>query len=541
MPAPYNRPLDFASYDHGGHVWNIQNVAFGGQEPDGTVEWDDALESILSECNAGDIIVFPPHPSAYVIDAVALTKAVKLDLRGATLKKSSTTTDHMFKATDGEQVDGLQVWGGSFDMNRSAFSGGDTVSPFFIVRGRHLTFLDMEVYDGIEEGLKFYGCQHVRVIRPNFRNLRNNGVQFHNPSSDGFTGTRAKADSYDLVVRDGYFEDIDDGNHGSADGHGVTFNSTDATYTTRDGLVEGCTIVRAIRGIWAEFGGAAGREPGYNLTFRDNTVRDAEFFGMGMIGVHDGEMSGNRIEDTGEAVVGTYSPTASEIVGIVVGGDTYAEAERNVIIGNTITDRRTGSELMEYGIWIKRGDGHVVRDNPISGATNTNATAGTSYNGIQGTWASITNSEIVPSPAKPMCKTDDSGSLSVSTASFTDVEWDAEEWDTNTMHDNSTNPELITFRTPGRYRVTASIAWPSDATGYRRIQIVDDGGAVIAEDFRGAVSGEETGQSCVGEIEADAGDYVKLAVYQNSGSNLSITLSQPRNFLAAEYLGPKTS
>lgn len=539
MGSPYNRPWDFAVRDHGGQVWNIQNKAFGANV-NGTDADDTALENILSECAAGDVILFPPDAS-YVIDQVVLTKPVTLWLYGATIKKAATTVGHMFPVTDGETVDGLRVFGGKFNMNRAAFSAGDTVSPFFIVRGRYLTFVDMEAYDGIEEGLKLYGCQHVRVIRPVMRNFRNNGIQFHNPTVDSFTGTRAKADSYDLLVRDGYFEDIDDALHGSADGHAVTLNSTDTTYTTRDALVQGCTIVRAIRGLWAEFGGAAGRQPGYNIAFKDNHILDSEFFGAGMIGVQDGEISGNRIEDTGEAVVGTYSPSSSEIVGVVVGGDSFAEGKRIHVHHNQIVDRRGGSALMEYGIWIKRGDGHVVKDNSIEGATNTNAIAGTSYNGIQGTWASITNSEIVPSPSKPICKTDDAGSQTIATATWADVEWDAEEYDTASMHDNTTNPELITFRFPGRYRVSAGVCWPDNATGYRRAQIVDNAAAVIAESVVGAVTGEETCHSLIGEAEFDAGDYVKLAVYQTSGGDLTLNLAQPRNYLAAEYLGPKTS
>jgi len=538
--APYNRPWDAAFCDHGGAVWNIQNKAFGaninGTDPD-----DAALEAILSECAAGDVILFPPDAN-YVFDAPVLNKGVTLWGPGATFTKSSTTTGHMFGVTDGELVDGLRVHGIKFDMNRTAFSGGDTVSPFFIVRGRYLTFTDIEVVDGIEEGGKFYCCQHVRIIRPVVKNVRNNGFQFHTPTSDGFTGTRAKADSHDIVVRDGYFEDIDDGLHGSADGHGVTVNSTDTTYTTRDVLVQGCTIVRAIRGLWAEFGGGAGRVPGYNIRFMHNVIRDAEFFGLGMVGVHDGHMIGNSIEDTGEAVVGTYSPSSSEIVGILVSGDTYADAERNVVTGNTIVDRRTGSELMEYGIWIKRGDGHVVKDNPISGATDTNAIAGASINGVQATWGSITNSEILRSPTKPMCKTDDTSTLDVLTSSWTDLDWDAEEWDTDAMHDGGgANPERITMKTPGRYRVSCVIQWPSDANGMRRLQVLHQGSTVIAESLVPAVNGDETTCSACGEYEFAADEYIKGAVWQDSGSTLQINMAQPRNYMAAEYLGPTTS
>ena len=154
MGSPYNRIWDSAFMDHGGGVWNIQNKAFG-VNANGTDIDDTALEAVLSECDAGDTIVFPP--ATYLFDAPVLSKGVTLHGPGAVFKKAATTVGHMFAQTEGDLVDGLRVIGIEFNMNRAAFANGNTVSPFFLVRARNLLFRDIYVRDGIEEGLKRIG------------------------------------------------------------------------------------------------------------------------------------------------------------------------------------------------------------------------------------------------------------------------------------------------------------------------------------------------------------------------------------------------
>ncbi len=342
--------------------WNVLEHGAAG---DGVTVDDGAVSAVLARAAPGDTIRFPAG-HAFLIDQIRLGRAVVIEATGATFRKSPRTPDHMFIDKAG-LAGGTRVLGGRFDMNRGAFSVGQTVSPFHFVRTADLVFRGIHVRDGIEEGLKFYGCSRVRVLNSRFERVRNNGVQFHTPAVDGHTGGRPRTDSHDLTVHGCTFEDVDDDAAGLLDGHGVTFNATDTRFTTRDGVVHGCEFRRCIRGIWAEFGGGPGRQPGRRLRFVANDVSDCDFFGIGMVGVEDGAIVGNDVRNTGSRIPDPPR-TSDETIGIVISGDSYVETHRILCAENRVEDDRGRGARMQYGIRIKRGSQHTVRGNQVSGA-----------------------------------------------------------------------------------------------------------------------------------------------------------------------------
>ncbi|GMV07366.1 MAG: hypothetical protein AMXMBFR53_36410 [Gemmatimonadota bacterium] len=540
MGAPYNYAWDAKHFDHGGAVWNIQNKAFGaninGTDPD-----DTALENILSECAAGDIIVFPPDAN-YVFDSPDLSKSVTLYGPGATFTKAATTVGHMFSQDQGDLWDGLRVIGIEFNLNRAAFSAGNTVSAFFTVRARNLLFYDVHIRDGIEEGLKLYSCQNVRVLHSWFENIRNNGVQFHLPTSDGYSasGARAKADAFGLTVFDSDFIDIDDGNAGTMDGHGITLNGTDTTYRVRDCQIIGNRTLRCIRGIWGEFGGAAGRQAARSIVIAGNTVRESDYFGIGLVSAEDSIITDNIVTDTGVGVPNPPS-TSDETVGIIVTGDTYQAGARVVVKDNIIRDTRGGSAYMEYGIIVRRGSGHTVRDNIISGET---------VKKIHVVWADVTASNIV-GQTPPMAKVTGNSDQTIGTASWTPVTWPTEDYDvdagatSDSMHSTSSNTDRVVLNMAGRYRISFSVSFQSNATGLRGARLVKSDGStdvVLAEELRNATNGDDTSFSVTATYEmdeADVGDWIRADVYQSSGGNLAIYRSTPRVHLAVEWIGGK--
>jgi parallel beta-helix repeat protein len=518
-------------YDVGGALWNIRNPTFGCHADGVTVD-DAALEAVLTACSAGDTIVFPP--ATYLLDSVTLTKPVTLYGPGAVFKKSSATVGHMFPQVQGDKVDGLRVIGIEFNMNRTAFTNGDTVSPFFFVRARNLLFQDIHVRDGIEEGLKLYSCQYVRVINSKFANIRNNGIQFHIPATDGYSGgVRAKADAVGLWVQGCYFEDIDDGAYGTLDGHGITMNGTDTTYRMRDAVIQGNVVRRCIRGIWGEFGGGSGMKAARNITITGNVVCDSDFFGIGLVSAENSLIANNVVVDTGYM---TPNPptTSDEVLGIVVSGDSYVAGGRVIVKDNVIVDTRGGSAYMETGIVIRRGAGHVVRDNIVYGET---------VEKLDVVWADVSASEIT-NATPPMCKATGTSSQTIPDSAWTAVTWGAEEYDSDAMHDNSTNPDRITFNTAGRYRVSAGVSFASNAVGIRCARVIKyhAGDTTIAEEMRAATNGDDTSFTLTATTEvdeADIGDYVRLDVYQSSTGNLDIARSAARMQLAVEWIGGK--
>lgn len=63
----------------------------------------------------------------------------------------------------------------------------------------------------------------------------------------------------------------------------------------------------------------------------------------------------------------------------------------------------------------------------------------------------------------------------IANATWTDVDWDAEEYDDNGFWEGVTNPERITFAKAGRYLVVANIHFASGAASDRVIRVLRNG------------------------------------------------------------------
>lgn len=109
----------------------------------------------------------------------------------------------------------------------------------------------------------------------------------------------------------------------------------------------------------------------------------------------------------------------------------------------------------------------------------------------------------------------------------------SERFDTDSIHDLSTNNERLTCQTAGVYVVVGCIAWGAAATCNQGVRIVKNGSDVIAEDYHEtlAFGGFIQGVSCIYQLEV--GDYVTLVVKQNSGAPVDVTGS---NAFSPEFM-----
>lgn len=115
------------------------------------------------------------------------------------------------------------------------------------------------------------------------------------------------------------------------------------------------------------------------------------------------------------------------------------------------------------------------------------------------------------------------------------------------MHDNTTNNSRIFIRTPGKYEISAQILWDVNTTGSRSLQIRKNAAGSISGGTQVMVTNNSTiatfataVQSPVWEEEFSAGDYVEMFGFQNSGGNLttSVSPSAPRaTFLRVKLTG----
>jgi hypothetical protein len=105
------------------------------------------------------------------------------------------------------------------------------------------------------------------------------------------------------------------------------------------------------------------------------------------------------------------------------------------------------------------------------------------------------------------------------------VLWNAEEWDTDTMHSTSTNTSRLVATTAGRYEFSCRIVLAANSTGFRRLRIWKNGDAgtlVDAEIDNAPNAGSFARLFCSSWINLAAGDYIEAEVYQNSGGDLAV-------------------
>lgn len=104
---------------------------------------------------------------------------------------------------------------------------------------------------------------------------------------------------------------------------------------------------------------------------------------------------------------------------------------------------------------------------------------------------------------------------------WTTVAFNAERWDTDTIHDNSTNNSRLTCTTAGIYVINVNIVWSdADTDGARGIKILLNGATELARDQRPGLNGGYASLTTVYSLAAT--DYVTVQVYQNSNSTIAL-------------------
>lgn len=113
----------------------------------------------------------------------------------------------------------------------------------------------------------------------------------------------------------------------------------------------------------------------------------------------------------------------------------------------------------------------------------------------------------------------------LTTATLTPIAFDSERFDTDSIHDNSTNNSRLTCKTAGVYVISGTVRFATNATGNRRLLIRLNGTTYIAEHTQAAVSGLQTTITIATVYLLAANDYVELVALQSSGGDLAVSAS----------------
>jgi len=106
---------------------------------------------------------------------------------------------------------------------------------------------------------------------------------------------------------------------------------------------------------------------------------------------------------------------------------------------------------------------------------------------------------------------------------LTALAFNSERYDTDTIHDNTTNNERLTCKTAGKYIITAGAGWAPNANKQRFLHIRLNGATYIASQvFKAAGDGEGTNMALATLYELAVNDYVEVLAYQYSGVAINI-------------------
>jgi len=119
----------------------------------------------------------------------------------------------------------------------------------------------------------------------------------------------------------------------------------------------------------------------------------------------------------------------------------------------------------------------------------------------------------------------DAGNQTISNTTDTAVAFDSERWDTDTIHDTSTNNSKLTCNTAGKYLISGNIQWDGNSTGTRIVFIKLNGATVIAKSSTNITDASNFQMQCTTIYDLAVTNYVELFVRQSSGDDLAIELN----------------
>lgn len=145
----------------------------------------------------------------------------------------------------------------------------------------------------------------------------------------------------------------------------------------------------------------------------------------------------------------------------------------------------------------------------------------------------ITANQFINSPTQPNASVRTSASAqSLVTGTWTTVNFNAEDFDIGSMHDNAVNNSRFTIPTggDGLYLIIGMVTFDANATGQRAIAIAKNGSRVM-QILHATTSTGQTAIQVVNLLSLVAADFIELHAFQGSGGNLSINNTDLSRFM----------
>lgn len=112
------------------------------------------------------------------------------------------------------------------------------------------------------------------------------------------------------------------------------------------------------------------------------------------------------------------------------------------------------------------------------------------------------------------------------------VEFDYHVYAEGGMHSTTVNNTRFVARARGWYPITAQVEFAANATGQRGARLLKNGTDQIAYDLRDASAAGTSSVSVSTQVLLNAGEWVELRAFQNSGGALNTVQGDGHTYLA---------
>jgi hypothetical protein len=135
------------------------------------------------------------------------------------------------------------------------------------------------------------------------------------------------------------------------------------------------------------------------------------------------------------------------------------------------------------------------------------------------------------------CRVYGSANQSITTATLTALSFNTERYDTDVMHDTSTNPSRLIAKTAGKYSIKASVGFAAHATGWRGTWIRINGATYIAGDRDNTIGGADaTYMTISGDYNMAVNDYAEIMVEHTAGVSINVIANANVSYEAMMHL-----
>ena len=226
--------------------------------------------------------------------------------------------------------------------------------------------------------------------------------------------------------------------------------------------------------------------------------------------------------------------------GEVITSTTQTNAPNDATYVTTTSNSSLSNEVLASALKIDdfaAGDDNTDLDSSASRHGLLRKLDGTTTNFLRGdgAWAAAGSTFIG-------CKVYHNANQNVSNGSETALSFNSEDWDTDAMHDNSTNNTRITFKTAGKYfiqghvQVADIVDGSGNTAGRRHLAIrLNGGNRNVVSQSSPSLSDQWAHQASV-MLDVSVNDYVELLFLQSSGETLAVQYNNGSPFFTAYKL-----